>query len=103
MSIWKSPEPPIEPPEPDPVGYCSHCSCEVYTDVYLYKDSLLCDRCYAFANSREAILKFAESYPKDFFQYLKEIGIVSEFKPILDMLDDYKDYAEYKFDEWVVS
>ena len=103
MSIWKSPEPPIEPPEPEPVGYCSHCWEEVYTDDYLYEGSLLCDRCHAFANSREAILKFAEAYPHEFFDYLREAGIISEFEPIIEVLQDYKEWRRDAFDEWVVS
>ena len=94
------PEPRLTPDEKEPAYVCSVCGAELYNDDYAYNGAVLCEECYSEIRKPETVIKFIQSYPQYFIEYLEES--IPE-KQIADMLEDYRKWRSEDYDNWVVG
>lgn len=105
MIRYYNPEPPIEPKEDAPVGYCEHCKCELYNDDYIYDGNLVCKDCYEEAIDLATTMEYIKAYPERFFDYLLECYICTDkiHDMIVAVLEDYREQEQTEYNTWVMS
>ena len=83
-------------------AYCKHCGTEVYNDDFVYSGNLVCRECFEEANKTETLIAYIRAYPRRFIEYLTEEAIVQENDVLIDILEDYKEWQQEYYDEWVM-
>lgn len=87
----------------EPTYVCSHCQCGLFSDDYMYNGHVLCEKCYMEIRKPETILEFIKAYPDKFTEYLYEVFYSGMTEELDALLEDYKEWREEDFDEWVVN
>lgn len=82
---------------------CKHCGTEVYNDDYVYNGYVCCEDCFKEANATETLIEYIKAYPNRFIEYLVEEALIQENSVVIDILEDYKEWQQEFYDEWVMN
>lgn len=82
---------------------CERCGCEIYIGGDEYCGMTICHDCVEEMQTVEAVLDYAAKEPGRLLEFLKEFGVMSEEKPVLEVLNMFKEWDWAGFEEWAMS